>query len=225
MPQWLAAAGTLAAVLVALFKDELLRYFRQPKLSVRIESQPPDCLLSPINVLENNAIVWSGDCYWLRLWIGNNGSSRAEQVQVFASKLWKRNASNEMIEVTAFVPMNLRWSNSRDWRNPEIFAPGIARQMGKNCDLCSVCDPANPRDELQGFRGRCIATLQLEVFPSADKHRLPPGNYVIELIVGAANANPVKAYVALNLTGNWSSDQAAMFRDHLGVKMIASPTS
>jgi hypothetical protein len=97
LPQWLAAFGTLAAVLVALFKDELFRYFRRPKLSVRIEPRPPDCLLSSINVSENNAVVWTGDCYWLRLWINNDGSSRAEQVQIFASKLWKRDASNKLL--------------------------------------------------------------------------------------------------------------------------------
>ena len=119
--------------------------------------------------------------------------------------------------------MNLRWANSRDWRNPEIFAPGISHKMGKHCDLCSISDPANPNDLLKGYQGQCVASLQLEVFPSGDRHRLPPGNYILELIVGAANADPVTAHVELNITGKWSPDQEVMFRDHVGIRVVERP--
>jgi hypothetical protein len=223
LAQWVGAIATTAAVMTALFKDEVIRYLRRPKLTVRITPEPPDCLLSPITVSGGGGLVWSGNSYWLRLWVGNPGNARAEQVQVFVSKLFRRGANREFSPIADFVPMNLRWSNSRDPRNPEIFAPGISRGMGKHCDLCSISDPSNPTDVLDGYRGQCVATLQLEVYPSANRHRLPPGDYVIELTVGAANAEPVSVYLGLNLTGKWSSDLSEMFRENIGVKMVARP--
>jgi hypothetical protein len=40
MAQWAGATATFLAVLVALFKDELLRYLRKPKLTISIEMKP-----------------------------------------------------------------------------------------------------------------------------------------------------------------------------------------
>lgn len=223
LAQWVGAIATSLAVIIALFKDEMLRYLRRPKLTVRITPEPPDCLLSPITVSQGDHVIWSGNCYWLRLWVQNPGSARAEQVQAFASKLFRRGANGEFAPVADFVPMNLRWSNSRDWKNPEIFAPGISRGMGKHCDLCSISDPANPTDHLEPYKGQCVASLHLEVYPSANRHRLPPGDYVLEVIVGAANAEPVTTHVGLNLTGKWSPDEEVMFRDNVGVKIVPRP--
>jgi hypothetical protein len=223
LAQWAGAIATFLAVLVALFKDSIVRHFRRPRLGVRIDSEPPDCMLSPMTVWENNVAVWSGDSYWLRLWIENTGTVRAEQVQVFVAKLLKRDARGDFATVTNFSPMNLRWSNARDWKDPEIFAPGISHHMGKHCDLCSISDPTNPRDTLPGYEGQCVASLTLEVYPSGNRHRLPPGDYILELMVGAANADPVTTYVELNLKGAWSTNQAVMFRDHVGVKVVTNP--
>jgi hypothetical protein len=116
LAQWVGAIATTAAVMVALFKDEILRRFRRPKLGLRIGSEPPDCLLSATEIRDKNgSITWKGNVYWLRLWIENTGAVRAEQVQVFVAKLYKRPANGEFVPVSNFVPMNLRWSNSRDW--------------------------------------------------------------------------------------------------------------
>ncbi len=41
LAQWAAASATFLAVLVALFKDEILRWWRKPKLTVSITLQPP----------------------------------------------------------------------------------------------------------------------------------------------------------------------------------------
>jgi hypothetical protein len=150
------------------------------------------------------------------------GAGRAEQVQVFVSSLSKRDANGRLVPVADFEPMNLCWAYSRDQNNPEIFAAGLSRGFGKHCDLCSISDPANPTDH-KGYEGQCVGALRLEVVPSGDRHRLPPGDYVLEIRVGAANARPVKKYVQLNIKGPWSPDQATMFRDHLGVQIIRHP--
>src|SRR5206468_3542971 len=142
---------------------------------------PPDCLLVPNAIVYNNqGVLWTGRIYYVRLRIENTGIGRAEQVQVFASKLFREGANQRFAPVAEFEPMNLRWSNSRDPNNPEIFAPGISRRFGKHCDLLSVSDPANPTDQMSGYQGQCVGNLQLEVVPGGNRNRLPPGNYVLE---------------------------------------------
>jgi hypothetical protein len=224
--QWVGAIATSVAVSVALFKDEVFRYLRRPELRVRIAPTAPDCILSPGIVWDAKGnVTWTGITYWLRLWIENVGNRRAEQVQVFVAELYKRDANKKFVALSDFAPMNLRWSNARDWRNPEIFAPGISHKMGKHCDLFSISDPSNPRpgEAVKGYEGQCVGTLQLEVFPSNNRHRLTPGDYILKLMVGAANADPVTTYVELNLNGKWSPDPEEMFRDNLGVGHRIAP--
>src|SRR5277367_535429 len=127
LAQWVGAIATSAAVCVALFKDEILRYCRRPELVVRIRPEAPDCLLVPAAIVVDQAgtVLWSGKIYWLRLWIENVGIGRAEQVQVFVATLLKEGATGKFAPVAEFEPMNLKWANSRDSNNPEIFASGI----------------------------------------------------------------------------------------------------
>jgi hypothetical protein len=167
--------ATSAAVVIALFKDELLRRYRRPQLSVRLRPEPPDCLLVPNATVYNNAeVIWTRRIYWVRFWIENNGISRAEQVQVFASRLFREGANQKVAPVADFAPMNLRWSNSRDPNNPEIFTPGISGRFGRHCDLLSVSDPANPTDQIEGYQGQCVGILQEEVVPRGNRNRLIP---------------------------------------------------
>lgn len=218
--QWVGAIATSSAVLIALFKEEFLKRWRRPKLIARIQSKPPDCLLSAGFQKDGQGnIIWTGDAYWIRLWIENRGRSRAEQVQVFIAELYKRDTSKNFVPLSDFAPMNLRWANARDWRNPEIFAPGISHQMGKHCDLCDIVDPSKPRPGgvMKGYEGQSIANLQLEVFPTNERHRLTPGEYCLRLMVAGANADPVESYVELTIRGTWSSDMEVMFRDCVGV--------
>lgn len=225
LAQWVGAFATSAAVVVALFKDEVLRYFRRPRLRVRVDPKPPDCVLVPNTTVYNRltgVVLWSGSTYWLRLWVENFGIGRAEQVQVFAAALFKLGANGRFAPITEFEPMNLKWAHSSDPDNPEIFAPGISLGFGKHCDLCSISDPANPTDH-EGYVGQCVGALQLEVAPNTNSHRLPPGDYIVKLNVGASNAAPVTAHVQINIKGSWSPDQTAMLRDHLGVQLVSAP--
>jgi hypothetical protein len=222
LAQWVGAIATSSAVVVALFKDQILHHFRRPKLTISISPKSPDCVITPISTLDGQGNrVWTWKAYWLRLWIQNDGKEPAEQVQVFVSKVYKLGINKKPAQIENFLPMNLRWANGRDWKNPEVFAPGISsKPLGKHCDLCSISDPANPNAKLEGYEGKCSASLALEVYSSGNDHRLPPGEYIIEAIVAAANARPVTVYVALNLKGQWSADPDVMFRDYLDVRIV-----
>src|SRR5712692_2938378 len=204
LAQWAAAGATFLAVLVALFKDEILRSLRRPKLTVSIALQPPDCQKTTLSytVQRTTLISGSAECFYLRLWIENTGHTRAERVQVFAAKLFRRNADGTFKQLESFLPMNLRWSHGQQG-SPEIFAEGISPGMGKHCDLGRVTDPAhhaNLGEELLNVGGdECILALDLEVLPNTKSHLVPPGLYRLQLRVAAANCAPVEKMIELNI--------------------------
>ena len=196
--QWVGATTTLLAVLVALFKDEFLRWRRKPELRVSIALASPDCHKTTLNyVVQKTALTCrAADCYYLRIWVENVGKTRAERIQVFAAKLLKRHADGSFKEVKDFLPMNLLWTHGQEGKSgPEIFAEGISPQMGKHCDLGHIVDPKYRKDV--GYDLPTVApddtvlALDLEVKPNTLSHLVPPGVYRLELRVAAANCSPV----------------------------------
>jgi len=159
--QWVGALGTLAAVLVALCKEEFLRYWRRPELKASITLSPPDCHKTSIRLQDG----FSADCYYLRLWVENIGKVRAEIIQVFATRLLRQAADRSFREIGSFLPMNLTWSHGGG-----VFAPGISPMMGAHCDLGRIIDPQHRRrfgDDLADVpQDQTILALDLERFPT-----------------------------------------------------------
>src|SRR5690242_19831249 len=94
--QWVGAFGTIAAVSVALFKEFAVRWLWRPKLTLKIEPHPPDCAKSPLLVPAPGGLKCQGEAYFLRLWVMNEGHARAEKVQVFLSKAFRRQADKTL---------------------------------------------------------------------------------------------------------------------------------
>src|SRR5206468_12831046 len=95
------SAGVLVAlfgVLVALFKDTLLRWWRRPILDIKAECEPPHC----------HRTHWGqyGPVYYLRFWVENTGRSAAESVEVFVSDMKRQSDDGSFQLVPAFMPMN-----------------------------------------------------------------------------------------------------------------------
>jgi hypothetical protein len=227
LAQWVAAGATFLAVLVALFKTEITHWWRRPKLSARIKLSPPDCSKTQLDYVAQKTALTVGraDCYYLRIWIENLGKTRAEQVQVYASKLWKRAADGSFSLVDNFLPMNLKWAHGPPPpKGPEIFAEGISPRMGKHCDLAHVVDPkhrANVGHDLEGVpTDQTILALNLEVAPNTLTHLIAPGKYRLKLRIAGGNCSPITKTLELALTGKWYADQARMFTDGLGIKVI-----
>ena len=225
--QWAAAGATFLAVLVALFKDEILRWWRRPALLVSIDLRPPDCQKTKLDykVQRTTLIYGSADCYYLRLWVSNTGRTRAERVQVFAAKLFRRTADGTFKQVESFLPMNLRWAHGQQGlRGPEIFADGISPDMGKHCDLGRVIDPAhheNLGEILPNIEAsQSVLALDLEVTPNTKSHLVGPAVYQLHLRIAAANCAPIEKVIELTITGKWFADQNEMFSDGLGIKII-----
>jgi hypothetical protein len=98
---WAAAAGTLFAGLVALFKEELQSLFFRPKFKVEIGTRPPFCVKTGSVVYDRVPggtfkILWTGSIYYARLWIQ------------FVTKVERATRGRSYEAVDAFVPSNLR---------------------------------------------------------------------------------------------------------------------
>jgi hypothetical protein len=226
LTQWFGAVATLLAVLVALFREPVSRWWLRPKLVPRIKLSPPDCTKTEIyySVQKTSRIEGRAECYYLRLWIENIGKSRAEKVQVFASKLWKRAADGSFKLVDLFLPMNLRWAHSPPPPQGEIYADGISPGMGKHCDLGHIVDPSHRAEigyDLEGVPAdQTILVLDLEVEPFTRTHLIAPGVYRLQLRIAGSNCAPITKTVELSLTGSWFPDQSRMFTDGVGMNVI-----
>ena len=208
---WTGAIATFIAVIVALFKEDIVKFWRCPNLDLRVKLEAPDCQKIPLQVINQSAgKKFRIDSYYLRLWIFNSGRVRVDRVQVFASKLLRQHADSEFKKEQSFLPMNLKWSHSQlSSKGPEIFAEGISPDMGKHCDLGHIKKAETTKLE-----------LDLEVLPNTGSHILTPGKYRLDIKIAAGNFKPITRTIEINLTGAWFDDEARMFSDGLGLKVI-----
>jgi hypothetical protein len=165
-------------------------------------------------------ILWSGNCYYIRLQIENSGRTRAEKVQVSALKLEQRGIDNQFADIPTTLPFNMRWANSPSGR-PVTILDGISSGMSAFCDLISLSDPANPhqRRPTGAPTDVTIGQLQLEFELPEDWFLLTPGTYRLTLRIAAANVEPFDRTIQFTHSGNWAADDVDMRRGELGVSL------
>ena len=113
LAQWFGAIATLSAVVVALFKDLILGWWRGPKRVATCRRETPWTVKMPIIVWQGKNAgggVWRGDCYFVRIKVENIGKTRAEKVQVSALKLAKRGLDDKFVDIPTILPLNLNWA-------------------------------------------------------------------------------------------------------------------
>ena len=162
------------------------------------------------------------DSYYIRLKIENTGNQHAESPEVFATELSERQADGTFKRVPSFLPMNLIWADFGT-----VDAPDVSPEMYRYCNIAHILDP--------GTRGRfcredktwnhvladkTILSFDTYVKTNTLNHLVPFGTYRLHLLIGAANAKPIKCTLEITLTGEWFADESAMFRDGLGVRII-----
>src|SRR2546423_6474981 len=101
LAQWAGATATSIAVVVALFKEELVGRWRCPKLPATVSLRAPDCTETPI-FLGTGEDTLTFDCYYFRIWIENTGNQRGESLQVYADKLLKKHADGVFRGIESF---------------------------------------------------------------------------------------------------------------------------
>jgi hypothetical protein len=219
---WVEATATTLAVGVALFGQEIIGLWRHPKLNVILRPGPPDCHKTEISIQK---MIGQGvyeeryPCYYLRLWIENNGSTRAENVQVFAERLEKLEG-HKYVEQKRFLPMNLRWSHSGAIGQGIVFNPGISPEMGAHADLAHIPHPSLEEQvagrAVPGFKkGHSLLEFDLEVQPYQGGHLHGPGDYRLHLKVAASNCEPIKKVIGLKFSGVWHDSEETMFLESI----------
>jgi hypothetical protein len=222
---FVAATATLIAACVALFKEDIVKLWRRPALSLRLLLGAPDSVQMPIVVTYIYRLPepevppgspaerqgrWTGDCYFFRLWVKNSGHL-AERVQVYVDSVSRQLGDGRPQLMTDFIPMNLHWSDSPPDK-PIIFET-INPAMGRYCDFGAVSGPTNPTESLrEGMTaGESTFNLQTQVTPNTQGNRLKPGRYTIKLLVAASNAKPKAFNVTLDWSGRYMEESARMF--------------
>lgn len=148
----------------------------------------------------------TADVYYFRLEVRNAGRRRAEWVEVFAAKLKRKQADGTFSRVDTFLPMNLLWSHYRQ----VVFLPAISPKTYKHCDLAHIIDPK----EREGFREehntwanvsteKTVLSFDTAVKPHTQSYLVTAGTYLLNIVVAAANAEPVEETLEITLTGDW----------------------
>jgi hypothetical protein len=226
LAQWVGAAATFAAVVVALFKDPILTWMRRPRLVVTCTKDIPCTVKTPITAWQGQKAgggKWNGEGYFVRIIVRNTGRTRAEKVQVSALSLAKQGADHGFADIQTALPFNMKWSNSPPNAAVTVL-DGISREMSAFCDVIALCEPDNPYQRRP--KGTppypepvTVGQLQMEFDPAEEWHLLAPGTYRLTLRVGAANVEPIDEIIEFTHDGKWTEDDVTMRRDHLGVSL------
>jgi hypothetical protein len=215
---WFSGSATFTAALVALFKDWILTFFYRPVLHAVLDDRAP--------IVEKTAISRNGHtipCYYLRLWISNEGNVAAEQVQVFAADLERRSADGHFRPVPGYIPMNLRWTHGvQPGNRAEVFSEIISPKMGRFCDIGRIVDPTKRLevgDDRPDFEpDQPVLSLSLEVFPSTGSHLIGPDVYRLTLKVAAKNRRPESYTLEITFSA-WYDDYVKMREDGIGMRL------
>jgi hypothetical protein len=226
LAQWLGAVGTIAAVIVALFKDPIIGWRRRPRLDATCTKEIPWTVKVHITRSgyvpgQGTNVLWRGNCYFVRIKVANTGRTRAEKVQVCAMKLAKRGADDRFADRPTALPFNMKWSNNPP-TGPVSVLEGISPKMSAFCDIIALCDPANPhqRRPRETPANKTVGELQLEFDMAEECYLLAPGTYRLTLRIAAANVEPIDRIVEFRHEGTWLEDDSEMRRDNLSVSLI-----
>jgi hypothetical protein len=170
-----------------------------------LRPEHPDCVITPAK--HDN---WKGWRYFLRLWIENDGNVRAQDVEVFLSRVSVERKRDVFEEMPGFAEKNLRWSHG-DFSKPTIHVSGISPRMGRYCDFVAISDPNHPDLRNLPDAGKTRLGIQYEVLgQTADWPGL--GRYKFEILVAGSNCRPTPYTIDFRLTGLWSENEEEMFR-------------
>jgi hypothetical protein len=219
LAQWVGAAVTFAAVIVALFKDSIHGMLYGAEFRVTCTKDTPWTVKTrTIGWPGPGASVprWKGDSYFVRVKVDNTGGTRADKAEVSLTEFAVRGLDSNFTELPMMLPLNMKWSN-----RPEAILDGISSQMSAFCDLISICDPSNPYQKRPAGlpAGETVAHLETEIEPLDDSHALAPGTYRLKIRIAAANVAPIDRLVEFTHDGRWTPDDGAMRRDHLAVSL------
>ena len=213
--------GTLVAVFIGFFLDEIKSWILKPSLQVYYthSSSHADAMLLPFLTKSGVYVTEYGWAYHFRLRIKNEGKTTAKSVEVFAASL-----VGDVDVKRKFIPMNLAWSHGTQLHPSEkrlMYFPSIAPGMEKHCDLGHI----NHHTQRHKFNSSRLGIDPTEVYfqfdlmtnPSSLSDIITKGEYLLTIVVAAMNAKPKEHKFKIWLSGKWCDNESDMFK--LGIKI------
>jgi hypothetical protein len=217
---WLVAIGTLALAVIAVFQDKIRAWIQRPKLKILVGEH----VKTPFKVSEaaDNKTKSFVTAYIFNLLVCNEGNQRAEEVEVLASALFRKDANGTFQEVKSFPRRNLQWPGS-----DEVFVKAISPGMQRECNLFVI---VNPSERSKAFYfdnpnlvvppDQTVLAFQIKSKPYAKTYCFAPGIYQVVLHVAAANTRPQEIKIEINHTGKWFDDEVKMLSMGEGLKIV-----
>lgn len=227
-PEWLTTIATVGLALTAfftIFRDEIRHYFRHPKFSVNFKPGLPDCQRVRLDVHattpQGGVIkVHSAETHYVRARVHNVGEVGAENVEVSVVEVRRRGADGNDQAMPMGTPWNLTWAHIGSHVLPQLPV-GSERHI----DIGHLVDPESrgpiPSENKPGVdASRTLFSLAFFVQSNTLEYLLDPGEYQIDFRVFASNAPPSTVFTLfLNHTGTWYEDEAAMYREGVGLRV------
>jgi len=207
------AIGTVILAIVAIFGRSISRFLRRPRLRPAIISGPPYCHKTFFSIPDTGEHL--ADCYYFRISVVNEGKESARNVEVFAKRLMRKSKDGTYKIISSFSPMNLIWS---DWG--KMIFPAIHPGTEKLCDIFHIVDPSERKkipyedDVRDGMTpDRIILSFDTRTKSNTKGHLQPAGEYHLEIVVAAENANPRQATLRIESTGEWIDNEDRMLAE------------
>ena len=224
-PPGVSAIAAVIFAFIAFFKDTLLKWWNRPKLRAELRRQPPD-----------TSLIYDSGGYpllYFRLRVWNDGRTAADKVEVYAKKLQKKKGE-ELQDLTDFLPMNLTWSHLP--RNENIYLPTIPPQTFKHCDLGHIeglsFDVDSPHWKIVVRTNALFKNnpdlnasskyfvLNKPITANNYENYLPKGEYLLTLVLSAANSKPREIKIRIIHNGMWFEELEKFLTEGSFVEII-----
>jgi hypothetical protein len=215
------------ATFVLAFRDPFLSCINRPRLKIHYENKSPYCInIQKIKEKKKGkiirrSIILRSNSYYFRFGVINEGKRPAENVEVYAEKLFL--IQNEKpIERKEFIPMNLLWQDHN-----KCVTLSILHGMERLCNLGHIIDPKkrkifdeNPFPPREVSNNNTVLFIEVETKLNTKTHIIGPGIYELHIFVGASNADPRREKIRFCVTGKWYTDETLMYTDGMIIQEI-----
>jgi len=214
---WISIFSTLLLGATAIWGDSLRRRLAPPRLDIKANTAPPDCVQIPIDTGSSRKAF----DYFIRIRIVNSGSE-AKHVEVYANELKVKDSTGSFKPVSDFLPMNLTWSYLG-----QSILPSIPRGITRSLDIAHVIDPdirfINPNEHKvwPNVDHKCAILSFIHSFKvNSNLHLQPPGTYRLHLLITAENSKTIARCIEVYISGNWFNDPNKMYSDGIRIRVV-----
>jgi hypothetical protein len=216
LAEWLAAIGSIAVAVVAIFQEWFRRLVFRPNLKLSAHVGRPAAEKFKWEEIDT-------DVYYFRLEVTNEGSAAAETLQVYVAGVKRRRKDGIYEEVSRFSPMNLVWAYTKREPTLPLLLAGMPPRL---CDFAHISDPRKRSQTNESLPGigpeEAALALELEVQPNSLTYLLEPGTYRLSLKLVASNHSPRDYILEVEFPGKWFDEPEKMFRDGFGLGLVES---